>query len=316
MKKNLFICAAAAFCCAISCGSPEPAFEETVEVGPYTVSRIEENVWHIEDCNSTYPHGLVVKEDSTFAFNSSSDMYIVKGKKKAVLIDLSNNIQWYDNADEYLRSIVSERIGKRELLVTVTHNHGDHTGMYYAFKDQEGVDFILPENDFKNDTVFVEKTLIGDRDIIDLGGETIQCVQCEGHTPGSMVFFLKGHNYAFSGDAIGSGTGVWIFDMDGFADYRNGIENLLSYLEDPTSGIDAETFYFWGGHTYQNQGIALGVQTIRDAKVLNEQIAEGTAEWDQYRIAGRNLDATFKYGQAFVVWNKAQSEEYAALLKK
>jgi len=315
MKKNLFFCAAAALVCAVSCGTPEPAFEETLEIGPYTVSRIEENVWHIEDCNSAYPHGLVVKEDGSYAFNSASDMYIVRGKKKAILIDLSNNIQWYENADEYLRSIFYERAGKREKLITVTHNHGDHTGMYYAFKDEPGVSFILPENDFKNDTVFTVKSLIGDREIIDLGGETIQCVQCEGHTPGSMVFFLKDHNYAFSGDAIGSGTGVWLFSVEGFANYRKGVENLLSYLVDPTSGIDAETFYFWGGHTYQNQGVALGVQTVKDAKTLNDQIADGTAESEPYPNPNATIDITFKYGEALVDWNKAQSEEYAASLK-
>lgn len=315
MKKNLFFCAIVAFVCAASCGSPEPAFEETVEIGPYTVSRIEENVWHIEDYNSSHPRGLVVKEDGSYSFNGTSDMYIVRGKKKAILIDLSNRIRWADDADEALRTIFYERAGKREKLITVTHNHGDHTGMYYAFKDEPDISFLLPVNDFQNDTVFKQKSLIGDRECIDLGGETIQCVQCEGHTPGSMVFFLKGHNYAFSGDAIGSGTGVWIFSVNGFEQYRKGIENLLSYLLDPASGIDPETFLFWGGHTYQNQGVNLGVQTVKDAKVLNDQIAEGTAEWEPYQTSMRNLDATFKYGEALLVWNKAQSEAYAASLK-
>lgn len=313
MKKFILFGAAAALAFA-SCTS-EPAFEQTEEVGPFTVSLIEENVWHVEDCTADYPHGMSKDLDGKFRFNGSSDMYIVRGKKKAILIDLSNNITYNDAAEESLRSIFYSRAGKREKLITVTHNHGDHTGMYKAFKNEPGITYLLAKDDFQNDTVFVEKTLFEDRYSIDLGGETIDCVECQGHTPGSMVFFLKGHNYAFSGDAIGSGTGVWLFNMECFDNYVKGIENLLSYLEDPQSGIEPETFMFWGGHTYQNSGFTLGVQTVRQAKELNEQILAGTAEWEPYNMAFRGLDATFKNGQAMVVWNKALSEEVAARTK-
>lgn len=313
MKKH-FIWGAAALMALVSCAN-EPAFEQTEEVGPFTVSLIEENVWHVEDCTADYPHGMSTDADGKMRFKSSSDMYIVRGKKAAILIDLSNNITYDETADESLRNIFYSRAGKREKLITVTHNHGDHTGMYKAFKDEAGVKFLLAKDDFQNDTVFVEKTLFEDRHSIDLGGETIDCVECQGHTPGSMVFFLKGHNIAFSGDAIGSGTGVWLFNMECFDNYVKGIENLLSYIEDPESGIDPATFMFWGGHTYQNSGFTLGVQTVRQAKELNEQILAGTAEWEPYSMAFRGLDATFKNGQAMVVWNKALSEEVAARTK-
>ena len=310
MKKFLFLIAAAAL--FASCAS-EPAFEQTEEVGPFTVKLIEKNVWHVEDCNSSNPHGMSVKADGTFGFNACSDMYIIRGKKKAILIDLSNNVKWAEGADEALRSIFYSRAGDREKLITITHNHGDHTGMLYAFKDEPGITYMLPVNDFKNDKMFPEsKVMIADRDLIELGGMTVECVECQGHTPGSMVFFLKGHNYAFSGDAIGSGTGVWIFNKEGFKQYCDGVAHLLEYLEDPKSGIEPATFKFWGGHTYQNAGFELGVQTVRDAKELNDQITAGTAKWEPYSTTMRMLDATFTNGQAIVVWNKAQSEEFAA----
>ena len=310
MKKFLFLIAAAVL--FASCAA-EPAFEQTEEVGPFTVTLIEKNVWHVEDCNSSNPSGFAAKPDGTFGFNACSDMYIVRGKKKAILIDLSNNVKWAEGADEALRSIFYSRAGDREKLITITHNHGDHTGMLYAFKDEPGIKYLLPENDFRNDKMFPEnKELIADRDLVELGGMTLECVECKGHTPGSMVFFLKGHNYAFSGDAIGSGTGVWIFSKEGFGQYCEGVAHLLEYLEDPKSGIDPETFKFWGGHTYQNAGFDLGVQTVRDADQLNKQIAEGTAAWEPYSTSMRLLDATFTNGQAIVVWNKAQSEEFAA----
>lgn len=312
MKNFILFGAIAAVFAFASCAT-EPAFEQTEEIGPFTVSLIKENVWHVEDYNSSHPRGLSVKEDGSYTFNSCSDMYIIRGKKKALLIDLTNNITWAEGADEALRKIFYDRAGDREKIITVTHNHGDHTGMAHAFADEPGISYMLPVNDFKDDKIFpAHKQLIADRDCINLGGMVVDCVQCEGHTPGSMVFFLKGHNLGFSGDAIGSGTGVWIFSKEGFRQYTNGVENLLSYMEDPKSEIDPETFVLWGGHTYQNSGFELGVQTVRDAKELNDQIWNGTAQWEPYNMVARGLDATFRNGQAMVVWNKAASEEAAA----
>lgn len=312
MKKNLFFASlAAAALCFVSCAN-EPAFEQTEEVGPYTVSLIESNVWHVEDCNSERPHGLSIKPDGGYDFNGCTDMYIIKGSKKALLIDLSNKITWADNADESLRKIVYDRIGKKDLVITVTHNHGDHTGMYPAFKDEPNVKFHLPVNDFKDDAMFVEKTLWQVDEILDLGGMKVQGVQVEGHTPGSMIFFLLGHNLAFSGDAIGSGTGVWLFQKDAMAQYSAAIERLVKYIQDPKNGIDPKSFVIHGGHTYQNSGFVLGYQTVLDAKTLNDKIAEGTAEWTPYQTQNPYLDATFKYGEGLVVWNVADSEAYAA----
>ena len=85
-----------------------------VEVGPYTVSVIEKNVYHIQDYNSSYPAGMVMGEDGNFVgFNNCSDMYLIVGKKKALLIDLSNNINWADNASESLRQLVAALRRKR-----------------------------------------------------------------------------------------------------------------------------------------------------------------------------------------------------------
>lgn len=314
MNKTIVFAAAAL--ALVACAS-EPSFEQTEEVGPFTVSLLEKNVWHVEDCTSSHPHGLSVKEDGSYSFYSSSDMYIVRGKKKAILIDLSNNVQWAEGADQALRTIFYSRAGKRDKVITVTHNHGDHTGMSYAFVNEPDVTFMLPENDFQKDTIFPQdRILLKDRDCIDLGGETLECVQCEGHTPGSMVFFLKGHNCAFSGDAFGSGTGVWIFDAKGFDNYRASISRLVEYLDSPEAAIDPAIFKFHGGHTYQNSGFNLGVQTIRDAQVLNEQICKGTAKSESAKVGFSSMDITFKYGEAMLVWNKAASEQYVASLAR
>ena len=49
--------------------------------------------------------------------------------------------------------------------------------MSYAFVNEPDITFMLPENDFQNDTLFPhDRILLRDRDCIDLGGETVECV--------------------------------------------------------------------------------------------------------------------------------------------
>lgn len=318
MKRAIFTAAAAAALFLTASCQREPAFEQTEEIGPYTVSLIEKNVWHVEDCNSSFQHGNNVMEDGTIKQNNCSDMYIIRGKDKALLIDLSNRINWAEGADEALRNIFYSRAGEREKLITITHNHGDHTGMLYAFENEEDVKFLLPENDFANDKKFPEgrKSLVGDLSVIDLGGMEVECVEVPGHTPGSLVFFLKGHDLAFTGDAIGSGSGVWIFSMDGFRQYAEGAPRLLSYVQDPANGINPDKLIFWGGHFWQKiQGglEVLDMQYLLDMVTLIDQIGEGTAYVEDYNIGNRMLDANYKYGKATITWNRALGELYAAM---
>src|SRR5512133_1793585 len=110
-------------------------YAQTTEKGPYTVYVIGEGVYHIEDANSSRPAGFKTdKEGKIVDMNNSSDMYLVVGMKKALLIDLSNFVKWDNTAVESLRSVISERIGNKEFYITFTHKHGDHTGMLPAFK--------------------------------------------------------------------------------------------------------------------------------------------------------------------------------------
>ena len=127
-----------------------------MECGTYTVETIDKDVWHIMDCTKDYPAGMVSKDGKMVAYNNISDMYLINGGTKALLIDLSNKIAWGEDADKHLRKIISDRIGKRELIVTVTHAHGDHTGMAYAFTDDPSVKFVVPAVDFfkPNDPIF------------------------------------------------------------------------------------------------------------------------------------------------------------------
>lgn len=314
MKNTLlsFACATAlGVASLVSCAEAQQ-FADTVEVGPYTVSLIGTNVWHVEDCNSSRPAGNYVGADGKMNNNNCSDMYIVTGKDKSLLIDLSNDIKWADNAAESLQQIFEERSLGKQKVITITHNHGDHTGMLHAFKDNSAISYLLPEDDFANDKKFPQpKTLINDGSVIDLGGGVVlDCIKVQGHTPGSIVFSLRGKDAMFSGDAIGSGGGVWIFNMAGFQQYVDGVANLVKFVDDPANKINQDNLTFYGGHAWQKLDMPrLDIKYLRDMSTLIEQICKGEAESEPYRTFMGYLNTNFKFGSATITWNKEDSEK-------
>lgn len=322
MKRLLYILTAVL---AISCASNEEKVAD-VEVGPYTVSVIEKNVYHIQDCNSSFPAGPVLDEAGNFVnFNNCSDMYLLVGSKKALLIDLSNNIQWADNAAESLRQLVAERSEGKELIVTFTHNHGDHIGMLHAYVEDPQVKFALPETDFARlISRFPEAqcSYIHDGDVIELGGMDVDVVEVPGHTDGSVVFSIKGSDIMFTGDAIGSGQGVWIFHEAGFRKYAEAVPHLVEWVEDPSNGVNQESLRIYGGHYWQRAGLPemkegeeLGMQYLLDMKQLISNISDGTVTTEPANLGRPGLDTYFRYGTACIVWNAAQAQAFAAEYK-
>ena len=90
MKKTTMLTAALLGCALQASARP-------YEKGPYTVTRLEEDVYNIVDANRQNPAGMHNnKTGEVTGMNNSSDMYLVLGTEKALLIDLSNNIDWYE----------------------------------------------------------------------------------------------------------------------------------------------------------------------------------------------------------------------------
>lgn len=325
MKHYLhtIILAAGLILCVSGCSA---RLEGDVEVGPYTVSNISENVWHIQDCNSANPAGETFDENGTKThFNNCSDMYLVTGETGALLIDLSNKLEAGDAATS-LRQIVSERIGGKPLTITFTHNHGDHTGMYDAYKDDPDVFFSLPETDFRGMIARLpglkKYELYNEGKVFDLGGVQLEAVMVPGHTAGSMVFFLKGRDILFAGDAVGSGHGVWIFNTEGFDNYYFAVPHLIEYIENPANGIDKDKLKIFAGHYWQRdwlplkKGEELGWKYLEQMNELIDMIVEGTAQEEPSGLDMKLLDTYFRNGDAIVVWNAAQAEAYRNLYKE
>ena len=306
------IALAAAF---VACGGPKD-----VEVGPYTVSVIEDNVYHIQDYNAANPAGETFDaEGNKTHFNNCSDIYLLVGENEALVIDLSNRIDWADNADESLRSIITERAGDKPVTVTFTHSHGDHTGMLPAMLDLPGVRFALPQQDFARMADRIpedRREFIREGKVFDLGGMEVETIAVPGHTAGSVVFYLKGHNLLFSGDAIGSGHGVWLFNEDAFYNYVSAVPNLIEWLEDPANGVDLDKLQIYGGHYWQKDWLTLpkkreiGMDYLREMQQLVTQIENGTAATEPSNLGRQGLDTYFRNGNAIVTWSAEQAEKY------
>jgi len=288
-------------------------FAQSIQKGPYTVSTITSNVYHIEDGNDSNPPGNSMK-DGKMSNNNCSDMYLIVGSEKALLIDLSNFVRWDSTAVESLRSLVYERVGNKKFYIAITHNHGDHLGMLPAFVDDEKASFWVPEADFDDISRFPagRTTSFKEGDAFELGGFTVNTLTVQGHTKGSTLFFLKDRNIVFSGDALGSGSGVWIFNYDGFIQYVEGVNKLVAYIDNPANRIDKGALTLYGGHAWQKGSMdRLDSKYVYDMQTLIEKIGQGTAEQSPMTGGRGEMNTNFKYGSATICWGEKLAETYS-----
>ena len=287
---------------------------QTTEKGPYTITMVAPGVKHIEDANSSNPPGVHFDEDGKPAgLNNCSDMYLITGQEKVLLIDLSNFIRWDTTAVSALRSIVYSEKGSRDLIVTVTHNHGDHLGMLPAFKDDTDAHFWIPEEEFRGKNLFPADRTVNfpENATLDLGGGyIIKSMEVPGHTAHSTVFLLNGRNLLFTGDALGSGNGVWLFSNNSFLLYKTSIDRLISYISDPVNEIDTSALLLYGGHFWQKgKTDALTYKYIADMQILIDKIRKGESIEEKVTY-NKYLDTNFRYGMATITWNKADAVRY------
>ena len=283
------------------------------ERGSYTISILSPGVFRIEDSNASNPAGNHLDLNGKPVVNNCSDMYLIVGNDKALLIDLSNFIRWDTSAIRSLQSIVREAQGDTELYITATHHHGDHLGMLPAFKDDKRVKFWVQQAEFANDIFPPDRTIdIAGQPSLELGGGyVINSLELPGHTDHSTVFFLRDRNLLFTGDGIGSGHGVWIFSYEGFLQYKTSIGKLIRYIENDANGVDPKKLLVYPGHYWQKREKEnLPMQYILDMRTLIEKIgqakaSEATVSFNPY------LNREFSYGTAIITWNKGDELKYA-----
>jgi glyoxylase-like metal-dependent hydrolase (beta-lactamase superfamily II) len=140
----------------------------------------------------------------------------------------------------------------------------------------------------------------------------INTFEVPGHTAHSTVYFLNGKNIVFTGDAIGSGSGVWLFNEESFITYADAIDNLIAYIENRDNQVDKDNLRIYGGHYWQGKQVGnLSGQYIYDMRTLIDKMRAGNAETEAMSAPMSFLDTNFKYGTATITWNKEAAEKLA-----
>ena len=199
-------------------------------------------------------------------------IYIIKGESKSLIIDLGMSDARLKPVIEYLVDTPYE--------IICTHGHYDHVGrsgefdyIYMSLLDKD----VYLDNYKLIDTNNTKLSFINYSSIkeilnkYNLGDRIIQVIPCFGHTPGSIIVLDEKNKMIFTGDAIGSGCGVWMQ-----VDYALSIENYLKCLKECYDilmkyHID-ESWTFLGGHAFQEYQSQVSSFNKFDINLLKDMI--------------------------------------------
>lgn len=249
------------------------------------------SLYHIMDYTKEVPYADSMDTNGATNDNNTASMYLITSGKDALLVDLGNGpaataMHFGEDAEdaavlekintEY-RDLILSLAEDRNLKIAITHKHGDHVGYSTAFEGL-GYTVLFPEGDVDDKikerfASYEFQTFVPGEFTIQVGEIAVDTILCPGHTAASTIFVMNTplitYNYDASnatatylsliGDAIGSGSSVWIFSLDGLNQLNEGIDAVVEKLESYTSfdaglGAGEETgakMLFLGGHGWQ-----------------------------------------------------------------
>jgi len=173
-------------------------------------------------------------------------LYLIERNNKAYLIDTGMD---HDSLKEEI-----EKITNLPVIVLLTHGHIDHIGMSGEFDDvymdPKDLDVYrihmnMHEGNFESEGLCFKQP--EEIKPVKQQYDDLKVIPLPGHTPGSIII-LDPHNKAvYTGDAIGSGCGVWMQIPYALTipEYKSGLETVVEELE--KNGVD-DTWKFHGGH--------------------------------------------------------------------
>lgn len=240
----------------------------------YTSEKLAPGIWRVYDFGGT-------RGDESF--------YLVEGKNRAVVFDVGMG---KGDLPAYLRTLTNLPIA-----VAITHGHGDHFGQVNEFKSN---DVYIGEEDatrLPHDFLTPKFQYIKDGDAIDLGGRIFEAINVPGHTIGSLVYLDRADGIAITGDAISSGSMVYMFG--GNCTALDQYLQSLKHLESKVADMPGLTLYV--GHAYQEKTPltgAAGKKLITDMREAAEKVLAG-------QLQGKlvtNIQRGHKFGlrQAYV----------------
>ncbi|TCL57699.1 putative peptidase [Hydrogenispora ethanolica] len=252
--------------------------------------------------------GLWRIDDFRGGFGSAS-MYLVEGKDKALLIDTGMGT---GDLAGYVRTLT-----KLPVEVVLTHGHPDHVGqanqfdkVYMAQKDVA----LFGLFGIKTDPARFVNIQAGDT--IDLGGKAFEVIAIPGHTPGSIALLDAKDQLLATGDAIGSGSNVWMHIPGTLPLDQYWVS--LRKLEAKLKGFKHLTYLV--GHQWQEK-TPITLQYVTDMRILVEKTLHGEVVAKPYPDGGDGMGVVAEYGSATLdyslsnLWSagKADKTKYQAV---
>jgi glyoxylase-like metal-dependent hydrolase (beta-lactamase superfamily II) len=231
---------------------------DSVHYSSYYIYKIGEDIYKISDPGD--PEAILGGLIGT-------DIYLICGKSKALMIDLGNNyidgfekdlIKPRRNAKEEFLDIVNKLIGKRSLEVAVSHMHPDHSGMTKAFLGTsvplwigEGEDLERLKTMHGIDPSIYTIFKQGEKTFDLVGGRVVETFLLRGHSNGGTVFLLKPDMMLFTGDAISPGPRRKreLRSAEAFNNFTVDINNLVNNIKDNFAPYDRYRLQVYTGHS-------------------------------------------------------------------
>ncbi len=185
---------------------------------------------------------VTARNPSGFTFQGTGT-YII-GDGKVAVIDPGPML------DEHIEALKHLLDGEEVTHILITHTHMDHSPAAAPLKTHWGTKTYgfgphgagKPDESIEEggDMAFVPDVTVGDGEIIEGDGWTVECVYTPGHTSNHLCFALKEENALFTGDHVMGWSTSVIGPPDGdMTEYMQSLEKLLDRPEDiywPTHG--------------------------------------------------------------------------------
>jgi glyoxylase-like metal-dependent hydrolase (beta-lactamase superfamily II) len=200
----------------------------------------------------------------------NEDMYLFEGKDRALLLDTGMG---RGDLAGYVATLT-----KLPVDVAITHGNRDHFLQVDRFPNATVYMSELDVTRLPPELVTPRFKWIKGGDVIDIGnGRKFEVIAVPGHSLGSVLYVDFANRIAITGDAISSGSMVYMFapTCGALDEYLGGLKKLEARIE----GLDGLTLLV--GHHYQErtplQGRA-GKQIITDMKIAAERVLQSELE--------------------------------------
>lgn len=249
------------------------------------------------------PGGVLRMDDG-----KGSSFYLLEGNDAAVLVDTGM-------AEEPLRPVI-EQLTDKPVTVLITHGHADHMCHADEF-DRVCIaeqDITMIPDAFKRlgvsrDINVSRYQRVNDGDTLAIGDLRIRVLGLGGHSAGSVIFYEPLRNLLFTGDAVGSGIGVWM-QLEGsltLTQYQRNLRRVCAFL----ASLPEEPAMFTGHAEQQrmrpdaDNPVCLAL--MRDMETLCTMILEDKApraEAPEAFIRSIHPVYVSEYGRASIVYSE------------